>query len=419
MHLSPSFRLMVRWLILISCGFWVLCFAFGTKAAADSPILEPISADEFQRIFGLEKEGSLLANQIGVSAAAAARARQEQRVPFRDKSIDFLPEIRPRAPLKQRDVLPETFANLVKPALPAPELILAGYEGQPTISERGCAVREHDQHNLAYRCNAPIALNIPGGNTPSKRFLKEMETETGFDVGKDVWPGDKDAVTGDRLLTARDIVVGMRFTLRYLDQRGFTIAKASCAKRKKWRWSYVCLQDDRWAALSEREKCEFILDGLLTVEGGKITKWSFAPMPSPDSPDGTLISFGLTGDPLGFNDKESLCTEVRAQERVDRMVQKLLAQAPEDLGASIQSLADTETAHFALAAQIKGREMIVARLGLPDQDAGTRFQAELEQIWREIGGSQVCLEHDCARKIQVALPPLPDYRPESIPEREN
>jgi len=416
MHLFPGLKPPFRWMILISFGVFALFSAAKGFAQADSPIMEPISEAEFERIFGSHGEGPLLASEVGPEAAAAAWKRRKLSAPFQDKSIDVLPEIRPRAPLKQRDVLPKAFSTRALPALPTPTLVLAGYDNQPDLSERGCAVREHDQHNLAYRCNAPIALNIPGGDAPSARFVKEMEAETGFEAGYDFWPGDKDAVTGDRLLTSRDIVTGMRFTMRYLNARGFTIAKAPCSSRKTWRWSYVCMHDDKWAALSMRERCEFVLDGLLTVEGGKTQKWFFAPLPSPDTVKGALISYGLTTNPGDLQDAASLCTEVEAQERVEAMTKKLLQQAPKKLGLKLTSLANTDGANLTLGAQIKGREIIVARLTSKTPDALSSQLETLSEIWRGLGGSQVCQESDCARVITVALPPLPDYRPEDHPK---
>ncbi|MAV47485.1 MAG: hypothetical protein CBC49_001000 [Alphaproteobacteria bacterium TMED89] len=415
MTLRSSLRLTVRWLILISCGVLVCLAIFVASARADSPILEPISDDEFHRIFGWSTDETLLASQVG--PAAAARARRNLRDLFTDKSVAVLPEKRPNPPLEGRDVLPDSFARVVKPALPAPHLILAGYAGQPEMSDLGCAVREHDQHNLAFRCNAPIALNVPGGGSPSKTFLKEMEAETGFDVGDHIWPGDKDALTGDRLLSARDIVTGMRFTLRYLDQRGFTIAKASCAKLSKWRWSYVCLDDSKWAALSAREKCEYVVENMLSVEGGTTKKWSFAPMPSPDSAQGSLISYGLTVNPRNINDAASLCAEVRAQEKVDDMVAKLLSGAPDKLGLTARSVSEAKGAALTLAAQIKHKELIVARLNVNTTVDLADHLRVLEKQWQQLGGSQVCIETDCARVITMALPPLPDYRPTEYPKR--
>ena len=114
-------------------------------------------------------------------------------------------------------------------AVQEPTIVLAGYERQPEISGMACAKRASDEHNLAFRCNAPVAMNVPGGKASSSRFLTEMEAETGLRLGRDFWVGDPDAGTGARLLTARDVVTGMRFTLRYIDERGFTRAANSCA----------------------------------------------------------------------------------------------------------------------------------------------------------------------------------------------
>ena len=70
-------------------------------------------------------------------------------------------------------------------------------------------------------------MNVPGGKASSSRFLSEMEAETGLRLRQ---TDDPDAGTGARLLTARDVVTGMRFTLRYIDW-GFTRAANSCADR--------------------------------------------------------------------------------------------------------------------------------------------------------------------------------------------
>ena len=164
-------------------------------------------------------------------------------------------------------------------AIQEPTIVLAGYEGQPEISGMACAKRASAEHNLAFRCNAPVAMNVPGGKASSSRFLTEMEAETGLRLGRDFWAGDPDAGTGARLLTARDVVTGMRFTLRYIDERGFTRAANSCADQGRWRWSYVCITDARWAAKSMVEQCHFVVDEMLSVEGGPVARWTFAPCP--------------------------------------------------------------------------------------------------------------------------------------------
>ena len=69
------------------------------------------------------------------------------------------------------------------PAVQEPTIVLAGYEGQPEISGMACAKRASDEHNLAFRCNAPVAMNVPGGKASSSRFLTEMEAETGLQLG--------------------------------------------------------------------------------------------------------------------------------------------------------------------------------------------------------------------------------------------
>ena len=418
MHPAFMFRLTFVRLVLISLIVLPWIPAPQAQAQIDriilkakeyeaSRILEPVSDSEFHALFGIRSLDLLVKERL---AALTDVEVEEIPSPFRDLSIDVLPSIRPHPPLKQRDVLPEEFSILIRSPLPTPTLVLAGYEGQPEISELGCATREHSQHNLAYRCNAPIALNVPGGNTPSKSFLREMEEETGFDIGYDLWPGDKDAVTGDRLLSARDIVTGMRFTLAYLNHRGFTIAKNSCSDRKHWRWSYICMHDENWAAMSATERCEFVLEGLLTVEGGT-PNWSFAPMPSPDTVEGELIAVGLTHDPRNINDPGALCREIIAQNRVDKMVKGLLRKAPKALGLKQTSLAAPDEAYLTLGARVNGTEIIVARLTSASPSDLPGQMKKLQKIWRSLGGSQVCDNADCAGPVQVALPPLPDYRP--------
>ncbi|MDB2403578.1 hypothetical protein N9W16_01230, partial [bacterium] len=141
-----------------------------------------------------------------------------------------------------------------------------------------------------------------------------------------------------------------------------------------------------------------------------------APLPSPDTVKGALISYGLTTNPGDLQDAASLCTEVEAQERVEAMTKKLLQQAPKKLGLKLTSLANTDGANLTLGAQIKGREIIVARLTSKTPDALSSQLETLSEIWRGLGGSQVCQESDCARVITVALPLLPDYRPEDHPK---
>lgn len=408
MHPTSALKISIWRLILISIAFLPFFLATQGRAQIESMILEPVSESEFHELFGIRSLDLLVAEKM--AAATSKEADEPAPSPFRDLSIAVLPEIRPRPPLKPRYVLPEEFSTLVRAPLPAPTLVLAGYDGQPTMSELGCAKREHSKHNLAYRCNAPIALNVPGGNEPSASFLREMEEETGFEVGYDLWPGDKDAVTGDRLMSARDIVTGMRFTLAYLNQRGFTVAKNSCSSRKHWRWSYICLNDKNWASMSAQERCKFILDGLLPVEGG-VPEWSFAPMPSPGTVAGELIAFGLTQDPRTIDDAASLCQEIRAQNRVASMVQNLLRFAPKSLGLRAASLAKPDEAFLTLGAQIYGTEMIVARLTSTNPAALPDGMDQLHKIWRSLGGSQVCDNADCSGPIEVDLPPLPEYRP--------
>lgn len=411
MHQSTAWKPPLWRLILISLAALFVLIAAQGKAQTNAAILEPVSETEFHHLFGIRSLDLLVAER---QKASADLASAKTDAPFRDLSIDILPSIRPHPPLKQRYVLPDEFAILDRAPLATPTLVVAGYTGQPEISELGCATREHSQHNLAYRCNAPIALNVPGGENPSASFLKEMEAETGLRIGYDLWPGDKDAVTGDRLLSARDVVTGMRFTLRYLDQRGFTVAKASCAERSQWRWSYICLHDDAWAAMSAADKCEFVLDGLLTVEGGA-PNWSFAPLPSPGTAAGDLIAIGLTVDPTEITDTGKLCQELRAQERLDQMLLDFIKRAPDDLGLRLVSLAEPDSALLSLSARFKGKEMIVGYVSSETPSKLPKSMPTLAKLWRGLSGLQVCDNVDCSGPIEVALPPLPDYRPKDVP----
>ncbi len=411
MHLSNAWKPPVWRLIPKSLAVLFVFVAVQGAAQADSPILEPVSETEFHHLFGIRSLDLLVAERLKADGQLASA---ESDNPFRDLSIDILPSIRPRPPLKQRYVLPDAFSIVNRPPLLTPTLVVAGYENQPQISELGCATRQHSQHNLAYRCNAPIALNVPGGEDPSASFLKEMEDETSLRIGHDLWPGDKDIVTGDRLLSARDIVTGMRFTLRYLDERGFTVAKAPCSDRSQWRWSYICLSDSNWAALSAVEKCEFVLDGLLTVEGGA-PNWSFAPMPSPGTADGALISIGLTVDPKEITDTRKLCQEIRAQETLDRMLTGFINNAPDELGLHLASLAKPDEALLTLSGQFRGNEMIVGHVTSTAPALLPDAMETLEKLWRGLGGVQVCDNADCSGPLELALPPLPDYRPADPP----
>ena len=187
------------------------------------------------------------------------------------------------------------------PAVQEPTIVLAGYEGQPEISGMACAKRASDEHNLAFRCNAPVAMNVPGGKASSSRFLTEMEAETGLRLGRDFWAGDPDAGTGARLLTARDVVTGMGFTLRYIDERGFTRAANSCADQGRWRWSYVCITDAQWAAKSMVEQCHFVVDEMLSVEGGPVRRWTFAPPARPGHGGGHAHRDRLHTGPAGHH----------------------------------------------------------------------------------------------------------------------
>ena len=278
-----------------------------------------------------------------------------------------------------------------------PTIVLAGYDGQPEVSEMACAKRASSEHNLAFRCNAPVAMNVPSGKSSSSRFLTEMETETGLRLGRDFWAGDPDAGTGARLLTARDVVTGMRFTLRYIDERGFTRSTNSCADRGRWRWSYVCITDAQWAAKSMVEQCQFVVDEMLSVEGGPVKRWTFAPLPAPGTAEGTPIAIGFTLDPLAITDKATLCREVAAQEQISAALYGFQTAAyAEGLAPSLLPLTDRSTSALGLSLQIDKEAFVVARL--PSTSPGvdqTGYQQQVARLWRSVGGSGLCTGFPC------------------------
>ena len=273
------------------------------------------------------------------------------------------------------------------PAVQEPTIVLAGYEGQPEISGMACAKRASDEHNLAFRCNAPVAMNVPGGKASSSRFLTEMEAETGL-----------------RLLTARDVVTGMRFTLRYIDERGFTRAANSCADQGRWRWSYVCITDAQWAAKSMVEQCHFVVDEMLSVEGGPVRRWTFAPLPAPGTAEGTPIAIGFTLDPLAITDKAALCREVAAQEQISAALYSFQTAAYADgLALSLLPLTDRETPSVGLSLLIDGEAFVVARL-VSAQTGTERAEQRrrLSMLWQAAGGNGLCTGFPCTPVVTPA-----------------
>ena len=398
-HSTPLRRALLSLFALAS-----LALAAASRAQTAETMPEPVSEAEFLTLFGLASE------QAGTMLAYDPSSE------LTDKSKQRLPQLRPTPTtngLITRSVLPEDFGWVERKALSEPILLLNGHEGQSDLSDLDCAVRRDDDHNLAFRCNAPIALNVPGGDTPSETFLAEMEEETGFTVGHHIWPGDKDALTGDRLMTARDIVTGMRFTLRYLNKRGFTVADARCSNRKSWRWIYVCLDDAKWHALTPRQKCEYVINNLLMVEGGA-KDWSFAPLPAPGEEEGTLLSVGFTRDPREMATADDLCPEVAAHERVETRLEQFLQDAPRAVALERVPLHSAEDALLTLAAKISGAEVIVARLSSQKPDAVADAFSDLAELWLSRGGTRLCESPDCSGLIRIALPPLPTYRPPPI-----
>ena len=379
-----------------------LSSAFPAAAQSENQRLQSLSEDEFQAYFGVNRLDYVLGQSTNQLAFA-----------LRDKSIAELP---PEVPvLLERNVLPAAFAVMQRPAVPEPVMIEAGDKGEPELSPLDCAVRAHSRHNLAFRCNAPVALNVPGGDKPRASFLREMVNETGMSLGTDIWPGDKDALTGDRLLSARDVVTGMRFTLRYLDQRGFTLGNNPCSNKSKWRWSYICLDDAAWDKMSRAEQCSYVLDNLLSVEGGSAT-WYFAPMPGPKSKKGDLISVGYSRDPRKIQTASALCQELAIQERVDGKIAAFITKTARKSGLKRVALNQVSKADLSLAMRIDGKEQIVGRFSAKNAQKLAVQRAALEASWRALGGSRLCLSANCNEPVEVALPPLPDYRPAQLRE---
>ena len=289
-----------------------------------------------------------------------------------------------------------TSASLATGPVQEPQIVLAGYEGQPGVSNMGCAERSSDDHNLAFRCNAPVAMNVPGGQS-SMRFLEEMEAETGMRLGRNFWAGDPDAGTGARLLTARDAVTGMRFTLRYIDERGFTRNTRSCDDKSRWRWSYICITDDEWAAKTKSEQCGFVVDEMLSVEGGQVRRWTFAPLPAPGTVKGTPIAIGFTRDPHDIPDKAALCREVVVQEQISKALYAFQSQAYErGLTLSLLPLSDQETPSLGLTLMIDDDTFLVARLRRsPGVAVSTDIWRTIANLWRSTGGGGLCQGVPC------------------------
>ena len=290
------------------------------------------------------------------------------------------------------------------PVVQEPTIVLAGYEGQPEITGMACAKRASDEHNLAFRCKAPVAMNVPSGEALSSPFLTEMEAETGLRLGRDFWAGDPDAGTGARLLTARDVVTGMRITLRYIDERGFTRAANSCADQERWRWSYVCITDAQWAAKCMVEQCHFVVDERLSVEGGPVRSWTFAPRPAPGTAEGTPIAIGFMQDPLAITDKAALCREVAAQEQISAALYGFQTAAYADgFALSLVPLTDRETPSVGLSLLIDGEAFVVARL-VSAQTGTERAEQRrrLSMLWQAAGGNGLCTGFPCTPVVTPA-----------------
>ena len=402
MSLTLALKVVLKAVRLMSVA-GVAWFSGALSAAAQdtSARLAAINGEEFQSYFGV----NLFEAALGPKAIALAFALQ-------DRSRD---DLRPPPPvLIERDVLPPAFGLVHRPGVPLPFLIRAGDAGEPSLSPLDCAQRAHARHNLAFRCNAPVALNVPGGDSPRASFLREMEAETGMRIGIDIWPGDKDGLTGDRLLSARDVVTGMRFTLRYLDQRGFTLGAHPCSNRDKWRWSYVCLDDADWDRMSRAAQCAYVVENLLSVEGGSRT-WSFAPLPGPKVPQGAVIAIGYSQDPRKIQTPAALCEELAAQEAVDDRLAAFLSRFG-TAGGGLKRLgligtSGTAEADLSLVLSVAGKAQLVARFRAADPAALPPARAALEAGWRALGGARLCLLAHCGEVVRVALPPLPLYRP--------
>ena len=392
------------------------------RAEAGGPALAPVSEDTFADWFGSQRSGApprdsrqeiALSGFADRSLAKAGTSTGTGTGTGTGTKVAFLPlgPITGEYHFSLGDVLFSYSLPDGEPgrsgtaAIQEPTIVLAGYEGQPEISGMACAKRASAEHNLAFRCNAPVAMNVPGGKASSSRFLTEMEAETGLRLGRDFWAGDPDAGTGARLLTARDVVTGMRFTLRYIDERGFTRAANSCADQGRWRWSYVCITDARWAAKSMVEQCHFVVDEMLSVEGGPVARWTFAPLPAPGTAEGTPIAIGFTLDPLAVADKTMLCREVAAQEQISAALYSFQTAAQADgLALSLLPLTDRDTPSFGLSLLIDGEAFLVARLASAQTGADRAEQKRrVSLLWQAAGGDGLCTGFPCTPVATLSL----------------
>ena len=183
----------------------------------------------------------------------------------------------------------------------------------------------------------------------------------------------------------------MRFTLRYIDERGFTRSTNSCADRGRWRWSYVCITDAQWAAKSMIEQCQFVVDEMLSVEGGPVKQWTFAPLPAPGTADGTPIAIGFTVDPLKITVKARLCREVVAQEQISTALFGFQTAAfAEGLAPALLPLTDRSPSLLGLSLQIDNEAFVVARLRAASPEVNqTEYQQQVARLWRKVGGSRL------------------------------
>ena len=367
--------------------------------------LAPVSEDTFADWFGSQRSGALPRESRQELALSGFADRSRAKAGTGTK-VAFLPlgPVSGEYHFSLGDVLfsytlPDGGSGRSIPAVQEPTIVLAGYDGQPEISGMACAKRAGAEHNLAFRCNAPVAMNVPGGKASSSRFLSEMEAETGLRLGRDFWAGDPDAGTGARLLTARDVITGMRFTLRYIDERGFT--RAGCADRRA---GAGCITDAQWAAKSMVEQCHFVVDDMLSVEGGPVARWTFAPLPAPGMAEGTPIAIGFTLDPWPSPTKPP-CDEVAAQEQISAALYGFQTAAYADgLALSLLPLTDRDTPSFGLSLLIDGEAFVVARLASAQTGADRAEQRRrVSMLWQAAGGDGLCTGVPCT---PVATPSL-------------
>ena len=145
------------------------------------------------------------------------------------------------------------------------------------------------------------------------------------------------------------------------------------------------------------EQCHFVVNEMLSVEGGPVKQWIFAPLPAPGTAEGTPIAIGFTLDPLAIADKATMCREVAAQEQISAALYGFQSAAfAEGLAPALLPLTDRSTSALGLSLQIDNKAFVVARL--PSASPGvdqTRYQQQVAKLWRAVGGNGLCTGFPC------------------------